>query len=69
MKTWNDIRTDWVNGNLTDAKEGLYQESKSRMLRIILEAIQNHREYHDNPTGTNSGDLQDLYEILRSYGR
>lgn len=68
MNTWEEIRTSWVNGNITDAKEALYQQSKMRILRIVSEALDAVHESIPNGMVT-SGDLTDLREILRSYGR
>lgn len=65
MTTWQEVRTQWVNGNRSDAKNVFYQQNKTRIFRVILEALRSH--YDSMPSGTvRSGDLQDLIEILNS---
>lgn len=61
---WQDIRSNWVNGNLSLAKDRLYQLNKRAMLLIILEAINTYNE--SCSPHTHSGDLQDLKEIIHS---
>ena len=67
MNHWEDIRSNWVNGNRTDAKNMLYQQSKIGMLKAIREAVENHFNYWNESNKTHSGDLQDLREILRAF--
>lgn len=69
MTHWQEIRANWVNGNLTDAKEQLSQMPTQQALTVVLEAIASHYAHSDPKTGTHSGDLQDLFEILRAIKR
>lgn len=68
MKTWEEIRSDWVNGNRRDAKNALYQQATRRALKIVGQAIQTHLEMLE-PGATMSGDLTDLLEIISFYGK
>lgn len=62
---WETIRANWVNGNCHDTKNKFYQLSKIKMLKVILEALNNMNE--SIPAGTPiSGDLLDLRDIIRS---
>lgn len=63
MYTWEDIRSNWVNGNRKDTRETLKQMNKTHLFKIFLQAITAHRTYEQNG---GSGDLQDLFEILTS---
>ena len=65
MKTWDDVRANWVNGNLQDAKRQLYQQSKVGMLGTISQALHRHLELLQ-PGTTRSGDAKDLLEIIDS---
>jgi hypothetical protein len=69
LTLWQEIRSDWVNGNRSDAKEKLYQSSKHKMLKAILEAANSYHESLSGSGFTHSGDLQDLREILTSLTR
>lgn len=65
MHHWENIRANWVNGNLSDAKNMLYQQSKTAMLAAIGEAIETYLEAL--PAGTTqTGDLIDLQEMIHS---
>lgn len=65
MKSWEDVRIQWVNGNRQDAKDKLYQQSKVGMLKTIYQALQRHEELLQ-PGAVRGGDLIDLQEIIRS---
>ena len=68
MKTWEEIRTDWVNGNRTDAVEELYTARKTQTIKVIREALL--AAYASIPQGTSmTGDLTDLLEVLGLYLR
>ena len=67
LDIWEQIRTDWVNGNRQEARDRLYQLSKARMLKVICVALTEY--YTSIDGGTSNGALVDLLEILRSYGR
>jgi len=64
MKHWEEIRAQWVNGNIDTAKEQLYQQSKLAIFRVVDEALAAFLLNWDKPTGTFSGDLTDLKEIV-----
>lgn len=61
---WEVIRSNWVNGNREYCMNVLHKIGKDRFLETVLTAIQSYRDLNHQ-----SGDLQDLYEILRHYRR
>jgi hypothetical protein len=61
---WEELRTNWVNGNRTDCLNFLRRAPKSRLWPILAEALNTAHYLDDNPQGTHSGDIADLREML-----
>ena len=59
--TWKEIRANWVNGNRSDARLQLTQLPKHKLIDVIADCVFTYYRQ-----GQESGDLQDLYEILKS---
>lgn len=63
-RIWQDIRENWVNGNLSDSANYFKKNNKAWGYSIVLAALRQH--YDSLPNGVaRSGDLQDLIEILK----
>lgn len=67
MNTWNDIRSNWVNGNRSAVKNALAIMNKAHFCDIVLEALCDGYNAIDLKSQTMDGTLVDLIEILKSY--
>lgn len=66
MTTWNDLRSNWVNGNRRDVVRKLTDLKKDQLVSVMLQATTD--SYVSIPNGTTtSGDLKDCIEILTHY--
>ena len=63
LSPWQEIRSNWVNGNREDAADLFYQKSKLQIFKIVFEAVAAH--YDSMDPCSHSGDILDLLEILK----
>jgi len=64
VNRWENIRSNWVNGNQSYRIQSLDKMSKRAVIELAYEALET---FHG--LGNQSGDLIDLLEILRRYVR
>lgn len=61
---WQVMRSEWVNGNPSDCIDKLKTMNRDRLIELVYQAIIDYRDANHE-----SGDLQDLYEIITRYLR
>lgn len=64
MKRWNDIRSNWVNGNRSDVREAINNLTKYELLKVVQQALVSF--VNTSTPNCFSGDLIDLLEICKS---
>lgn len=64
--SWQDIRANWVNGNLGDCRKTIKAIGKKTLIAIMLQCLEANQETR---SGSWSGDCDDLIEILSSFNR
>lgn len=63
---WEEIRSNWVNGNRGDVRQMLRECSRNCLFRIISSALNYAYEFDNGDT--HSGALIDLKEVFNSLG-
>lgn len=62
---WEELRSQWVNGNRSDVYQALHHMKKNTLAQTIFQAVEAYKESIRGDTF--GGDLEDLHEILRGY--
>lgn len=65
MKNWEEIRANWVNGNLSDVRDTFMSMRKKDAFKVIRDAVVEHYNHLPSDILTDGG-IVDLIEILGS---